>query len=88
MDDKRLAKPEILSMDVTLTSAEKEIYNKTSELIKNLSFKLNAYEPGLISKILFQGGIRSKYAKEWFNQVKIRKELLNSSQNKLEKLLK
>ena len=46
MDDKRLAKPEILSMDVTLTSAEKEIYNKTSELIKNLSFKLNAYEAG------------------------------------------
>jgi superfamily II DNA or RNA helicase len=85
VDDKRLAKPEILSMDVTLTSAEREIYNKTSELIKNLSFKLNAYEAGLISKILFQGGIRSKYAKEWFNQVKIRKELLNSSQNKLEK---
>jgi len=85
VDDKRLAKPEILSMDVTLTSSEKEIYNKTSELIKNLSFKLNAYEAGTISKILFQGGIRSKYAKEWFNQVKIRKELLNSSHNKLEK---
>lgn len=85
VDDKRLAKPEILSMEVSLTSAEKDIYNKTSELIKNISFKLNAYEPDLISKILFQGGIRSKYAKEWFNQVKIRKELLNSSQNKLEK---
>lgn len=85
VDDKRLAKPEILSMDVNLTSSEKEIYNKTSELIKNLSFKLNAYEAGIISKILFQGGIRSKYAKEWFNQVKIRKELLNSSHNKLEK---
>ena len=85
VDDKRLAKPEILSMEVSLTSAEKDIYNKTSELIKNISFKLNAYEPDLISKILFQGGVRSKYAKEWFNQVKIRKELLNSSQNKLEK---
>ncbi len=53
VDDKRLAKPEILSMDVNLTSAEKEIYNKTSELIKNLSFKLNAYEAEIISKILF-----------------------------------
>ena len=85
VDDKRLAKPEILSMEVNLTSSEKEIYIKTSELIKNLSFKLNAYEAGIISKILFQGGIRSKYAKEWFNQVKIRKELLNSLHNKLEK---
>jgi superfamily II DNA or RNA helicase len=85
VDDNRLAKPEILSMEVNLTSSEKEIYNKTSELIKNLSFKLNAYEAGIISKILFQGGIRSKYAKEWFNQVKIRKELLNALHNKLEK---
>jgi superfamily II DNA or RNA helicase len=85
VDDKRLAKPEILSMEVTLTSSEKDAYDKTSELIRNLSFKLNAYEPGIISKILFQGGIRSKYAKEWFNQVKIRKELLNSSHTKLEK---
>ncbi len=85
VDDKRLAKPEILSMEVTLTNTEKDTYNKTSELIKNISFKLNAYEPSIISKILFQGGMRSKYAKEWFNQVKIRKELLNSSQNKLEK---
>jgi superfamily II DNA or RNA helicase len=85
VDDKRLAKPEILSMEVNLTSSEKEIYIKTSELIKNLSFKLNAYEASIISKILFQGGIRSKYAKEWFNQVKIRKELLNSLHNKLEK---
>ena len=85
VDDKRLAKPEILSMEVTLTTTEKDTYNKTSELIKNISFKLNAYEPSIISKILLQGGMRSKYAKEWFNQVKIRKELLNSSQNKLEK---
>ncbi len=85
VEDKRLAKPEILSTEVNLTSAEKIIYDQTSELIRNLSFKLNAYEPNIISKILFQGGIRSKYAKEWFNQVKIRKELLNSSQNKLEK---
>ncbi len=85
VEDKRLAKPEILSSEVNLTSSEKIIYDQTSELIRNLSFKLNAYEPNIISKILFQGGIRSKYAKEWFNQVKIRKELLNSSQNKLEK---
>ena len=88
VDDKRLAKPEIISIDVNLTSNEKEIYRKTSQLIKDLSFKLNAYEAKTISNILFQGGIRSKYAKEWFNQVKTRKELLNSSSNKLEKLSK
>ena len=85
VEDKRLAKPEIISMEVSLTGQEKDIYNKTSEIIRNVSYKLNAYDPGIISKILYQGGARSKYAKEWFNQVKIRKELLNSSQNKLEK---
>jgi superfamily II DNA or RNA helicase len=87
VDDKRLAKPEIISIDVNLTNNEKEIYRKTSQLIKDLSFKLNAYEAKTISNILFQGGIRSKYAKEWFNQVKTRKELLNSSSNKLEKAI-
>ena len=76
-----------ISIDVNLTSNEKEIYKKTSQLIKDLSFKLNAYEAKTISNILFQGGIRSKYAKEWFNQVKTRKELLNSSSNKLEKAI-
>jgi superfamily II DNA or RNA helicase len=85
VEDKRLAKPEIISIEVSLTSQERDIYNKTSEIIRNVSYKLNAYDPGIISKILYQGGARSKYAKEWFNQVKIRKELLNSSQNKLEK---
>ena len=85
VEDKRLAKPEIISMEVSLTGQEKDIYNKTSEIIRNVSYKMNAYDPGIISKILYQGGARSKYAKEWFNQVKIRKELLNSSQNKLEK---
>ncbi len=83
VDDGRLAKPEIISMDVRLTADEKIIYDKTTEIIKDISYKLNAYDPGIISKILYDGGIRSKYAKEWFNQVKKRKDLLNSSHNKL-----
>lgn len=85
VDDGRLAKPEIITLDVTLTSEEREIYRKTSEMIRNISYKLNAYDPGVISKILYQGGMRSKYAKEWFNQVKIRKDILNSSKRKLDK---
>ncbi len=85
VDDGRLAKPEIISIEVSLTNEEKDTYDKTSELIRNISYKLNAYEPSIITKILYQGGIRSKYAKEWFSQVRIRKDLLNSSQNKLEK---
>lgn len=84
VDDGRLAKPKIITLDVTLTSEEREIYRKTSEMIRNISFKLNAYDPGVITKILYQGGMRSKYAKEWFKQVKIRKDLLNSSKRKLD----
>ena len=85
VDDGRLAKPEIVSMEVNLTNEEKEIYKKTSESIRNISYKLNAYDPAVISKILYQGGMRSKYAKEWFNQVRLRKDLLNSSKLKLAK---
>ncbi|MBA3285574.1 MAG: DEAD/DEAH box helicase family protein, partial [Nitrosopumilus sp.] len=85
VDDGRLAKPEIISIEASLTNAEKDTYDKTSELIRNISYNLNAYEPSIITKILYQGGVRSKYAKEWFSQVRIRKDLLNSSQNKLEK---
>jgi superfamily II DNA or RNA helicase len=85
VDDGRLAKPEIVSIEVSLTSEEKEIYKKTSESIRNISYKLNAYDPAIISKILYQGGMRSKYAKEWFNQVRLRKDLLNSSKLKLSK---
>ncbi len=84
VDDGRLAKPNIITIDVTLTSEEREVYKKTSELIKNLSYKLNAYDPAIISKVLYQGGMRAKYAKEWFNQVRIRKDLLNTSKRKLE----
>ncbi len=83
VDDGRLAKPEIISMDVRLTADEKIMYDKTTEIIKDISYKLNAYDPGVISKILYDGGVRSKYAREWFNQVKKRKDLLNSSYNKL-----
>ena len=85
VDDGRLAKPEIITLEVTLTSEEREIYRKTSETIRNISYKLNAYDPSVISKILYQGGMRAKYAKEWFNQVKIRKDLLNSSRRKLDR---
>src|SRR5919107_3364620 len=56
VEDKRLAKPEIISMDVSLTSQEKDVYNKTSEIIRDVSYKLNAYDPGIITKILYQGG--------------------------------
>lgn len=84
VDDGRLAKPEIISRAVFLTSEEKNVYLKTSELIREISYKINAYDPGVISKILYQGGARARYAKEWFNQVRIRKDLLNSSRQKIE----
>ena len=85
VEDGRLAKPEIVSIEVSLTNEEKEIYKKTSESIRNISYKLNAYDPAVISRILYQGGMRSKYTKEWFNQVRLRKDLLNSSKLKLSK---
>jgi superfamily II DNA or RNA helicase len=81
--DGRLAKPQVLSVPVSFTETEKKIYVETSRKISFLSRKLGVFEPKRISAFLFKGGYNAKLAKMWFENVRKRKELLSSAQNKL-----
>ena len=81
--DGRLAKPQIVSVPVSFTETEKKIYVETSRKISFLSRKLGVFDPKKISAFLFKGGYNAKLAKMWFENVRKRKELLSSAQNKL-----
>jgi len=81
--DGRLAKPQVVSVPVNFTDSEKKIYNETSTKISSLSRKLGVFDPKRISILLFKGGYNAKLAKLWFENVRKRKELLGSAQNKM-----
>jgi superfamily II DNA or RNA helicase len=81
--DGRLAKPQVVSVPVNFTDSEKKIYNETSAKISSLSRKLGVFDPKRISILLFKGGYNAKLAKLWFENVRKRKELLSSAQNKM-----
>jgi len=88
VNDGRLAKPQIIPQMVTFTSHEQAIYDDTSRHIRELSRKLGQFNPGIISMMLTKGGYRSKLAKSWFQNVRIRKELLSTAINKLYAVIK
>jgi superfamily II DNA or RNA helicase len=81
--DGRLAKPQVISVPVNFTESEKKIYNETSSKISSLSRKIGVFDPKRISILLFKGGYNAKLAKLWFENVRKRKELLGSAQNKM-----
>ena len=81
--DGRLAKPQVVSVPVNFTDSEKKIYNETSTKISSLSRKLGVFDPKRISILLLKGGYNAKLAKLWFENVRKRKELLSSAQNKM-----
>ena len=81
--DGRLAKPQVVPIPVNFTASEKQIYTETSAKISALSRKLGVFDPKRISILLFKGGYNAKLAKLWFENVRIRKELLSSAQNKM-----
>jgi superfamily II DNA or RNA helicase len=81
--DGRLAKPQVVSMPVNFTETEKKIYEETTAKISYLSRKLGVFDPKRISIFLFKGGYNAKLAKSWFENVRKRKELLSSAQNKM-----
>jgi superfamily II DNA or RNA helicase len=83
VSDGRLAKPQVVSVPVNFTESEKKIYVETSRKISFLSRKLGVFDPKRISVFLFKGGYNAKLAKLWFENVRKRKELLSSAQNKL-----
>jgi superfamily II DNA or RNA helicase len=83
--DGRLAKPVVIPVEVDFTAEERTSYDEASETIKDISRKLRTYDPPRMTKILMRGGARASMAKNWFAQVRRRKELLSSTRQKLAK---
>lgn len=81
--DGRLANPIVKPVEVSFTSEEQKSYDEASAAIKDISRKLQAYDPGKMTKILMRGGSRASMAKIWFAHVRKRKELLSATRQKL-----
>jgi superfamily II DNA or RNA helicase len=81
--DGRLAKPIVKPVEVSFTQEEQKHYDNASTAIKDISRKLQAYDPVKMTRILMRGGSRASMAKIWFAHVRKRKELLSATKQKL-----
>ena len=84
---RRLARPIIIPMQVSLTDEEQKVYNSCSAKIKNISNRFKKYDAKSMSLILSKGGFASGLAKAWFLNVRKRKLLLSYTENKLSKAI-
>ncbi|HVX02806.1 MAG TPA: DEAD/DEAH box helicase [Nitrososphaera sp.] len=83
VSDGRLARPVVKDVEVRFTDEEQKIYDEASGAIKEISRKLQVYDPAKMTKVLMRGGTRASLAKQWFAMVRKRKELLSSTTQKL-----
>ena len=83
--DGRLAKPVVEPVQVSFAPEEQKIYDEASAAIKDISRKLQTYDPAKMTKMLTRGGARGSMAKAWFAHVRKRKELLSATRQKLVK---
>ncbi len=83
VNDGRLSEPQVILKSVKLNLEERRIYEETTSTIKDISFKLKASNPLIVSKLLKTGGQRARLAKLWFASVHKRKKLLNETNSKL-----
>jgi superfamily II DNA or RNA helicase len=81
--DGRLAKPVVCPVEVSFTPDEQIIYDEASAKIKEISRKLQTYDPVRMTKMLTRGGSRGALAKMWFANVRRRKELMSGTKQKL-----
>lgn len=88
--DGRVAQPEIIPIKVNFTVDEQKIYDETSFKIKEISYKLKAFDPIKISAILKSArvGYRAALARDWFANVQKRKRLLTATNSKLNEAIK
>ena len=81
--DKRLAKPIVIPIKVSLTESEIKEYNVYSTKIKNISNKFKRYDVSSMTNLLKKGGFASGMAKAWFANIRKRRLLLSYADNKL-----
>ena len=83
VNDGRLSEPQVILKPVKMNFEERRIYEQTTSTIKDISLKLKASNPLIVSKLLKAGGQRARLAKLWFASVHKRKKLLNETNSKL-----
>jgi superfamily II DNA or RNA helicase len=81
--DGRLARPIIKPVKVNLTEQEQKTYNEYSRKIRIISARFKRYDAKAMMELAKQGGFPSWQAKAWFLNVRKRKGLLASAENKL-----
>jgi len=81
--DGRLAKPVIVPVKVKLTDPEQKAYDEYSKKIRTISARFKRYEAKAMMALVKQGGFPSWQARAWFSNVRKRKALLASAENKL-----
>jgi superfamily II DNA or RNA helicase len=81
--DGRLAKPIINPLKVNLTEQEQKAYDEYSRKIRTISVRFKRYDAEAMMELAKQGGFPSWQAKAWFLNVRKRKGLLASAENKL-----
>lgn len=81
--DGRLAKPIINPVKVNLTEQEQKTYDEYTRKIRTISARFKRYDAEAMMKLAKQGGFPSWQAKAWFLNVRKRKGLLASAENKL-----
>jgi superfamily II DNA or RNA helicase len=81
--DGRLARPIITPVKVNLTEQEQKTYDEYSRKIRIISARFKRYDAKAMMELAKQGGFPSWQAKAWFQNVRKRKGLLASAENKL-----
>src|SRR5918996_6584229 len=81
--DGRLARPIINPVKVNLTEQEQKAYDEYSKKIRTISARFKRYDAQAMMELAKQGGFPSWQAKAWFSNVRKRKVLLASADNKL-----
>jgi superfamily II DNA or RNA helicase len=81
--DKRLARPIVRPIKVSLTEEEQELYDRYSTKIRNISRRFKRYDAKDMMALMQQTGFPRWQARAWFVNVKKRKQLLASAYNKL-----
>ena len=83
VNDKRLAKPIVIPLKVSLTEKEQKDYDTYTSKIKKISNRFKKYDADSMTLLLRKGGFVSGMAKAWFSNVRKRKLLLSCAENKL-----
>ncbi len=83
VSDGRLARPIINPVKVSLTEQERKTYDEYTRKIRTISARFKRYDAKAMMELAKQGGFPSWQAKAWFLNVRKRKALLASAENKL-----